>query len=179
MRIISGIYKGRVLTGHDINGTRPTMDRVRESLFAMIQSKLTNSIVLDLFAGSGSLGFESLSNGSKHCYFNDINKKCVKVIEENANKLKCDDYTVLNKDYKKALIELTDISIKFDIIFLDPPYGLHINSEIIKYIVENNLLKEKGIIVCEIDEYYLDDVTLSVYKRKKYGDKEIIIYEKN
>ena len=70
MRIISGKYKGRVLAGFDIDGTRPTMDRVKESLFAIIQKYLKDSIVLDLFAGSGSLGIEALSNGSKKCFKN-------------------------------------------------------------------------------------------------------------
>ena len=75
MKIISGSLKGRKIIGYDIEGTRPTMDRVRESLFAMIQNHLPNSIVLDLFAGCATLGLEALSNGSKLCYFNDINKR--------------------------------------------------------------------------------------------------------
>ena len=83
MKVISGILKGRNIKGYDIDGTRPTMDRVKESLFASIQDYIKNSIVLDLFAGSGNLGIEAISNGSSKCYFVDNNKKCIKVINDN------------------------------------------------------------------------------------------------
>ena len=73
MRIISGKYKGRKIEGYDMVGTRPTMDRVKESLIAMIQTKINGSICLDLFAGSGSIGLELLSNGASSCYFVDNN----------------------------------------------------------------------------------------------------------
>ena len=78
MKVISGTLKGRKILGYDIEGTRPTMDRVKESLFATIQEYLKDSIVLDLFAGSGNLGIEAISNGSSHCYFidNNIEKSC-------------------------------------------------------------------------------------------------------
>ena len=79
MRVISGKYRGKNLLGFNIDGTRPTMDRVKESLFATIQINIKDSIVLDLFAGSGSLGIEALSNGASKCYFNDINKECIKI----------------------------------------------------------------------------------------------------
>ena len=82
-KVISGSLKGRVIKGYDISGTRPTMDRVKESLFAMIQNYLKDSIVLDLFSGSGNLGIEALSNDAKIVYFNDYNKICTKTIEEN------------------------------------------------------------------------------------------------
>ena len=71
MRIISGKYKGRKLKGFNIEGTRPTMDRVKESLFGMIQNYIPNSVVLDLFAGSGALGLEAVSNGAKRCFLID------------------------------------------------------------------------------------------------------------
>ena len=77
MRIISGKYKGKKLEGYDIEGTRPTQDRVKESLFAMIQNDLRNATILDLFAGSGNLGIEALSNGAESAYFIDINHKCI------------------------------------------------------------------------------------------------------
>ena len=83
MRVISGKLKGRVIKGYDIDGTRPTMDRVKESIFAMIQNYLSGSVVLDLFSGSGNYGIEAISNGAKIVYFNDHNSKCIKVIKEN------------------------------------------------------------------------------------------------
>ena len=78
MRIISGIYKGKTIKGHNIEGTRPTMDRVKESLFSMIQLKIKNSVCLDLFSGSGNLGIECISNGSKITYFVDNNIQAIK-----------------------------------------------------------------------------------------------------
>ncbi len=81
MRVISGKYKGKKLIGFDIDGTRPTMDRVKESLFGIIQNKIKDSIVLDLFAGSGSLGIEALSNGAKMCYFVDNNIELINIIK--------------------------------------------------------------------------------------------------
>ena len=85
MKVISGKYKGRNIKGYDINGTRPTMDRVKESLFAMIQDYLEDSIVLDLFSGSGNLGIEALSNNAKESYLVDNNRKAVKIINQNIN----------------------------------------------------------------------------------------------
>ena len=83
MKIISGKYKGRVLEGFDINGTRPTMDRVKESLFGTIQNYVPNSIVLDLFSGSGNLGIEALSEGAKYAYLVDSNSKAINIIKKN------------------------------------------------------------------------------------------------
>ena len=78
MKVISGIYKGRNIKGFDLEGTRPTMDRVKESLFAMIQEKIKDAIVLDLFTGTGNLAIESLSQGAKYAYAVDKNRKAVK-----------------------------------------------------------------------------------------------------
>ena len=85
MKVISGILKGRNIKGYDIVGTRPTMDRVKESLFAMIQEDIRDSVVLDLFAGSGSLGIEAISNGAEYSYFVDNNIEVIKVLNENIN----------------------------------------------------------------------------------------------
>ena len=87
MKIISGIYKGRNLDGYDLQGTRPTMERVKESLFATIQNYLDDSIVLDLFSGSGNLGIEALSQGAKYAYLVDANFKATTVIKNNISKI--------------------------------------------------------------------------------------------
>ena len=88
MRVISGKYKGKTLMGFNIDGTRPTMDRIKESLFGIIQNKIKDSIVLDLFAGSGSLGIEALSNGAKECYFVDNNIEPINVLNKNIKDMK-------------------------------------------------------------------------------------------
>ena len=101
MRIISGKYKGRKLEGFNIEGTRPTMDRVKESLFGSIQNYIKDSIVLDLFAGSGSLGIEAISNGCKLCYFCDNSKEIINILNKNLKDI--ENSYVIKSDYKEAL----------------------------------------------------------------------------
>lgn len=180
MKIISGEFKGRTIKGFDIEGTRPTMDRVKESLFGTIQSYVPDSIVLDLFAGTGNLGFEALSNRAKYCYFNDINIKCIKYINSVINDLDLKNKSmVLNYNYKKALNYFKENNIKFDLIFLDPPYKMEILDDIIRYIKDNDLINNNGLIVCEIDNLYLNIDFYSKIKEKKYGTKYIVIYKNN
>lgn len=181
MKIISGTLKGRTIDGFNIEGTRPTMDRVKESLFGMIQTYIKDSVCLDLFAGSGNLGFESISNGCKLCYFNDKNSKCINIINKNIKNFKIEDNCkVLNLDYHKCLNYLKENNIKLDIIFLDPPYKNECLNEIIEIIIKEDLINDNGIIVCEVDSNYLkeDYEKLEIIKNRKYGDKFIIIYEK-
>ena len=172
MRVISGKYKGKYLKGFDIDGTRPTMDRVKESLFGIIQNNIYDSICLDLFAGSGSLGIEALSNGAKKCYFNDSNNEMIKILKENLNGI--DNSIISNKNYINFLDNIND---KFDIIFLDPPYKLNLITPSIKKIIDNNLLNDNGLIICE---YETEDIKcdLNTLKEKKYGSKKVIIYKK-
>jgi len=174
MKIISGIYKGRTLDGYNISGTRPTMDRVKESLFAMIQDYINDSIVLDLFSGSGNLGIEALSNGAKVAYLVDNNNIAIKTINSNINKLNIDNAKVLKGDYKNIL---NNINTKFDLIFLDPPYETNYLEESIKLVIKNNILSNSGLIICESSS--LDKIiypnNLVVYKEKKYGDKYVVI----
>ena len=113
MRVISGKYKGRILEGFDIKGTRPTMDRVKESMFASIQLYLKDSICLDLFAGSGSLGIEALSNGAKKCYFVDNNKIAIEKIKKNT--LGIDNKEIIQKDCFKALLEFKNTCLALGI----------------------------------------------------------------
>ena len=180
MKIISGIYKGRVLEGFDIDGTRPTMDRVKESLFGMIQNNIPNSTVLDLFSGSGNLGLEALSEGASLAVLVDQNKKAIDTINRNINNIGISSVKVLWMDYQKALDSLKEDKVKFDVIFLDPPYKTdYIEKSIIK-ITENDLLAEEGIIICESDN--LNKIIYSNHyksvKKKKYGDKYIVILKK-
>ena len=168
MKVISGKLKGRTIKGFDIEGTRPTMDRVKESLFAMIQNYLCESIVLDLFSGSGNLGIEAISNGCKLAYFNDYNKKCIKVIKENLDNFNITDNSIVtNMDYMEALKYYRNNNIKFDLIFLDPPYKEHIIDKIVKYVLDNDLLNNNGLIICETDTnstYIIDN--LKVFKER-------------
>ena len=148
MRVISGSLKGRKIKGYDIDGTRPTMDRVKMSLFGSIQNYIQDAYVLDLFAGSGNLGIEAISNGAKRCFFVDNNHQCIKVIRENIKEFKIEDKsTSIEMDYCKALEIFKDKGYIFDIIFVDPPYKEHILLEILENVRDNHLLSDKGIII--------------------------------
>lgn len=176
MKIISGKYKKATIFGYDMIGTRPTMNRVKESMIAMIQDYIKDSICLDLFAGSGQIGLELISNGAGMVYFVDNNYKVGQIIKQNIDKLKIKEAAIINLDYLKALKEFKDKKITFDIIYIDPPYKSHFISKAIDMIMEYNLLNEEGLIITEsLDE--LIETNLEVYKEKKYGTKSIIIYK--
>ena len=172
MRVISGKYKGKNLVGFDIDGTRPTMDRVKESLFAMIQNKINNSVVLDLFAGSGSLGIESLSNGAKSIYLIDNNIELINIMKKNTSGM--DNVNIIKADYKDALN--TFKGIKFDIIFLDPPYKLNLINDALDRIIKYDLLNTNGIVVCEYENEEIN-TNLELIKFKSYGSKNIKIFK--
>ena len=180
MRIISGKYKGKKIEGYDIDGTRPTQDRVNESLFAIIQNELRDATDLDLFAGSGNLGIEALSNGAYFSYFVDNNSKCCDVLNKNLKSINEINTKVLNLDYRKALEYFKENNITFDIIFLDPPYKLECLDFILDKIIEFNLLDDDGIVICEYEfDHFKEDYTgLELKKEKKYGYKNIKIYRR-
>ena len=179
MKVISGKLKGRVIKGFDINGTRPTMDRVKESVFGMIQNYVHDSIVLDLFSGTGNLGIEAISNGAKIVYFNDKNNKCTKTIKDNLINFNVLEKAIIsNLDYKEALNYYKKNNIKFDLVFLDPPYKDNIINEILCFLLENELLNRNSLVICELSnkELFIND-RLLLFKEKKYGDKYILIYK--
>ncbi len=171
MKVISGILKGRNIEGYNIDGTRPTMDRVKESLFGMIQDYIKDSTVLDLFAGSGQLGIEAISNGAKQCYFIDNNKEVIKVLNNNITNLKIKDKSkVILSEWKKFLNESSQNNIKFDLIFVDPPYAYDVYEKILEKVSSLNLLNENGLIILEHNN-------LLLFKQKKYGNKSVNVYK--
>ncbi|MBQ8219564.1 MAG: 16S rRNA (guanine(966)-N(2))-methyltransferase RsmD [Bacilli bacterium] len=181
MKIISGTLKGRKIDGYNIDGTRPTMDRVKESLFGMIQNNIKDSIILDLFAGSGNLGIEGISNGASKCYFIDNNQEVINILNKNINNLNIKDKSiVILSDWKKALNNFHDKNIKFDLIFIDPPYNYDVYEKILTKVSELNLLNEDGLIILEHHNLKFKDIynNLSLYKERNYGNKSINIYIK-
>ena len=177
MRIISGSARGTKIQTIESNTTRPTLDRVKESLFNIIQNNLHSSNVLDLFAGSGALGIEALSRGAELAIFCDINGDAVRTIKSNLQKTKLYDKAIVyNEDYKQCLEDLGKKNYKFDIVFLDPPYKMDIAVKSLKIIIQNNLIKKETIIVIETDEKNRDEKELQeiknkveIYDKRKYG----------
>lgn len=179
MRVISGTARGTKLNSIESLSTRPTLDRVKEPLFSIIQTHLEDSNVLDLFTGSGALGIECLSRGAKHCTFCDKSYESIKMLKQNLQKTRFEDKsTVLIEDYKKCLKRL-DKNNKFDIIFIDPPYKLNIAVNSIKLILEYKLFSKDGVIILETDEEErdlkeLENINLKVYDVRKYGRVSLI-----
>lgn len=179
MRINSGKYRGIFLENVPGDNTRPTTQKVKEAIFSMLYGEVADTIVLDLFAGSGSLGIEALSYDAKHVTFVDNDNIAVKIIESNLHKLKdATNYDVIKSDY---LTFLENTNKQYDLIFLDPPYKLEIMSEIIKLVIDQQKISDNGIIVCELalGEQVLHEYKgYSMYKDKKYGKSTIKMYRR-
>ncbi len=120
VRIIGGSMRGRKIAFSAGEGLRPTLDRVRETLFNWLARDIAGSICLDLFAGSGALGFEAISRGASHLYMVDSSDKVCNSLNKNASQIGINNITIKNR---KALQFLSENNTKFDIVFLDPPFG--------------------------------------------------------
>lgn len=182
MRIISGTAKGRKLETLEGLNTRPTSDRVKESVFNIILRDIFDANVLDLFGGIGSLGIEALSRGAKHCTFVEENKNAYKVLKENIEKLEFQNKSELYQtDAFGALKTFGRIEKQFDIIFLDPPYGKGYVEKSIKEIDKLNLTNDNSLIISELDN--IDNIPESigdfkVDRIKKYGRVKMAFWKR-
>ena len=150
MRIIAGKARGRKLIPPATMETRPTLDRVKEAMFSTIQNHILDAVVIDVFAGTGSLGLECASRGAAEVYLVDKSPVTFPLLKQNVENLKFEDCCYpLNMDSYDALKSLAKKGKVFDIIFIDPPYCKEMIPEAIKIIKEHNLLKEDGIIVAD------------------------------
>jgi 16S rRNA (guanine(966)-N(2))-methyltransferase RsmD len=150
MRIIAGKAKGRTIKTRKGMDTRPTLDRVKESLFGILDPYINDARFLDLFSGSGSIGLEALSRGAKKCVMIEKDSEALKYIIENINNLGFDSISRAYKnDVERAVEILGKKREKFDIIFMDPPYRDEVCSKVIKAIKKAGILDEKGLIICE------------------------------
>ena len=180
MRVISGSARGTVLHSIEDISTRPTLDRVKESLFNIIQNYIEDTTVLDLFAGSGAIGIEFLSRRAKQVYFCDKSSNAVAMIEKILKKTIINEKAIVyNKDYIDCINTVKNI--KFDIIFLDPPYKEEFALDAIEKISNLQLLKDDGIIIIETDEPETDinrinnmNINYKIYDLRKYGRVSLI-----
>ncbi len=178
MRIIAGEFRSRKIETVETNSTRPTTDKNRESIFNMLANHINSETrVLDLYAGSGSLGLEALSRGAKNAFFADINSDAINVINNNIKTLKLEDRGIVQKgSYQKILKNLERFSEQFDLIFLDPPYKLDVINKNLEFIKENKLLSENGLIVCEAaKEYEINEFLFETLKEKIYGITKVTL----
>ena len=181
MRIISGSARGTKLYTLEGMDTRPTLDRVKESLFNIINPYVMDNNVLDLFAGTGSLGIECLSRGANKCVFVDKSKESMAIVKSNIKKARVEnESTTLNIDFKSAVTSLGRQGEKFTIIFMDPPYYKNMFIDALSSVDENNLLEEDGIIVVEHDtkDSFPENVgRLYKSREKKYGNTTLTFYK--
>jgi len=184
VRVISGSAKGRVLKAVLGKNTRPTTDKVKESIFNIIGPYFDGGIVLDLFAGTGGLGIEALSRGMDHGIFVDHHKVSIETVNQNISSTNMNDRVeIYQNDAIRALKILKNRELKFDLVFLDPPYRMKIIEEILNALIEFQLLNDKAIIVTEHDAKYhltkLDQVAdLEQIKDVTYGDIGVTIFHK-
>ena len=166
MRIISGKFRGKVIPSPKEEIVKPTLDRIKENIFNILQFRVAESAVLDLFAGSGALGIECISRGAKFVTFVDNNKKNTSLLEKFLKGLGADNFEVKACDYYDAL----KTNAKFDIIFLDPPYDSDLAETAISKIYKFGLLNENGIIVWE-HSATKDNTKFAhkVFDSRKYG----------
>ena len=176
MRIISGTARSRIIQAPAGKDTRPTLDRVRENLFNILQHRVYHTRVLDLFAGSGQLGIEALSRGARVCTFVESNRSAYKIIEGNLERCRIADKANLVFSEAKSFLMKKD---NFDIAFLDPPYHQNLVVDCLPSLT--NLMSEDGVIICETakDEELPQEVnSWQISKQKKYGKTLLTYYRK-
>jgi len=179
MRVISGKARGVVLKTPDGMKTRPTSDRVKEAMFSIVQFDLPGARVLDLFAGTGQLGIESLSRGAVRAVFVDAQEAACSLVRENLRRTKLSEQaTVIRGDYLSYLSQCTE---KFDVILLDPPYAEVFLENALKKITEIDILQSGGIIIAErpiSKELFCNFDGFFRSKDYKYGNTLLTLYRK-
>lgn len=181
MRIISGTARGTKLYTLEGQATRPTLDRVREALFNIIQSEIPNSIFLDLFSGSGAIGLEAASRGTKKVILCDKSKEAIKIINKNIEKTHLKEKVeVYNLDYEILLNK--KIKEKIDVVYIDPPYDSDFAVKSIELIINKKLVNENSTIIIETDDEKrilekLEKIQIEITDKRKYG-RAILIFLK-
>lgn len=177
MRVIAGRYKGRSLVAPK-QDARPTLDRMKETLFNILNFKLQHAVVLDLFAGSGQLAIESLSRGADKAVLCDNSRDSIAAIKQNLDKVGAVAAEVYFGDYKRYL-SLTQE--KFDIVFVDPPYRSGYYCDVLEALCSYNLLNDDGVVVCEHtaqDELPQSVGLLEIYDSRKIGTVKFDFYRR-
>lgn len=182
MRVISGEYGGRKLKALPGDNTRPTTDKVKESMFNMIGPYFDGGKVLDLFSGSGGLAIEAVSRGCASAVCIDKNYQAINVIKDNiAITKEPQKFKIMKGDGSKLIDSLAASGEVFDYLFLDPPYASQKIVEQIEKITDLGLLSGDALIICETDKSVgLPDETtqFTLRRRQVYGMSEVVIYKR-
>lgn len=182
MRIIGGKARGTKLYTLEGDNTRPTLDRVKESLFNIIQRDIQESIFLDLFSGSGAIGLEAVSRGAKKAILCDKSKDAINIIKKNIEKTHFQEQIELYQlPFEKLLND--KIKEKIDIIYIDPPYKTDFVYNAIKIILDKNLINDDSIVIIETDEEQrvinqIKELNVEVVNQRQYGRAHLIFVKK-
>ena len=172
MRVISGSAKRLQLKTLEGLETRPTTDRIKETLFNMISYGIYDSVFLDMFSGSGAIGIEALSRGAKEGFFIESNPKAIKLLNDNLQHTKLmDRAVVLSVDFLQGLKTLEGSKV-FDYIFMDPPYNCGLEKDAIEYLANSKIINENTIIIIECAKEsemdYVGSLGFSITREKSY-----------
>lgn len=182
MRIIAGTARSLPLRSIEGRDTRPTTDRIKETLFNILQTGIEGCSFLDLFAGSGQIGLEALSRGASHAVFVESSKKACACIEENIRFTRFDARAKLLSMEASGALRTLEGNDSFDYIFMDPPYQSGMEQEVLIYLAGSGLLKEDGVIIIEAaadtDFSYVSGMGLKVIREKKYKTNKHIFVSK-
>lgn len=181
MRVIAGTAKRVQLDTVEGLETRPTTDRIKETLFNMIQPHMADTTFLDLFAGSGAIGIEALSRGAKRAVFAEMNIKAVACIKKNLLRTKLDTRAeVLRVDAASAVNRLSGKE-RFDYIFMDPPYNMDLERSVLEAISVGDVLSDDGLIIIEAamdtDFSYIEGLGFGIIKEKEYRTNKHVFIE--
>jgi len=180
LRVIAGKYRSRKLEQPTSKNIRPTKDRTKEAMFSTLMNKIESSIILDLFSGSGSLSIEASSRGAMKIIAVDKDKESISTIKKNIEALQINNIVPVKADVISYL--KTSRGMKFDLIFIDPPYKeIDLYNESLSLIAKNNLIKDNGLIVVETsnpDEIQIPH-GLAIYKNKNYGKSALLYISRN
>lgn len=170
MRIIAGIARGRTFDAPQGRDTRPTLDRVRENVFNILQLRVRGAKVLDLFSGSGAMAFEAISRGAEAAVLVDVDRAANDVERRNADKLRmADQCRILHCDWQMAVRQLTAQGEKFGVVFLDPPYAMHDMTPVLNAL--RPLLQPDAVILLEHEAKTFPATPdgFELYDSRKYG----------
>jgi len=179
MRVIAGRYKGRQLAAPPGDGTRPTLDRVREALFSILGDVIEGARVLDLFSGAGTLGIEALSRGAEEATFVEFRRGVSEVLRENLQQLQDARFTIIAAPVERVLPRLAHKRARFNLVFLDPPYRMGLVPVTIDALVRCHLLAPGARVVAEHESRFnppREFGNLFLADRRTYGDTGIAIY---
>lgn len=182
MRVIAGKARSLKLKTPEGEHTRPTTDRIKETLFNMLQSHLPDAVFIDLFSGSGGIGIEALSRGAAHAYFVDNNKQAVGCITDNLKFTKLiEQATVLSQDVLCALDSIHEKDV--DIIFMDPPYNAGYEKRVLEYLSCKIYVTDRTILIIEAllytDFSYVEQFGYQIVKEKRYKTNKHIFLRKS